>query len=86
MRTKKELNPKLAKLKCGKVFVYLWYNDHRFRYANGTIINQEIFPNHHELLKRDQEAQLLLSAFKLAVRNGWKPAVIKKEKSADNFS
>ena len=79
MRTKKELNPKLAKLKCGKVFVYLWYNDQRFRYANGTIINQEIFPNHHELLKRNQEAQLLLSAFKLAVRNGWKPAVLKKK-------
>ena len=80
MRTKKELNPKLAQLKCGKVFVYLWYNDHRFRYANGTIINQEIFPNHHKQPKRDQEAQLLLSAFRLAVRNGWKPAVIIKKK------
>jgi integrase len=80
MQTKKELNPKLGRLKCGKVFVYLWYKNQRFRYSNGSVINQEIFPNHHEQPRREQEVQLLLSAFKLAVRNEWKPAVLKREK------
>ena len=80
MKVKKELNPKIAKTKHLKYFIYFWYNNERYRYSNGSIINEALYPNHSEVDCRQREAELLRSAFALAIRKGWRPQIrVQKE-------
>ena len=75
MKTKKELQPKIYKSKDEKYLVYFWYSDERHRYSNGSIINEPLYPNHAEIKNRHREAELLRSAFALAIRKGWRPEI-----------
>ena len=77
MKVKKELDPKLGVLTSGTHYIYLWYQGKRYRFNNGKIINQDIYPNHLPIEQRTKEAQVLLIAFTLAVRKGWVPEVRK---------
>ena len=77
MKVKKELDPKLGVLNSGTHYIYLWYQGKRYRFNNGKIINQDIYPNHLPIEQRTKEAQVLLVAFTLAVRKGWVPEVRK---------
>ena len=77
MKVKKELNPKVGILSTGIHYVYLWYEGKRFRYSNGSAIDQNIYPNHLPFDQRFNEVQMLCTAFSLAVRNGWRPEVSK---------
>lgn len=73
MKVKKELEPKITRTKENKYYVYFWYNNERFRFHNGKVIGEALFPNHMDHKKRFQEAELLKGAFSLAIRKGWRP-------------
>ena len=75
MKVKKELVPKLSKLKDGKYYVYLWYNGNRFRYYNANSLGENIAPNTLDEPERKQVAQLLLSSFIVAISKGWRPEI-----------
>ena len=79
MKIKTELNPKVSESNKGVYSVYFWYKNKRFRYANASILGQEIYPNHLRYDQRSKEADLLCSAFELAIRKGWRPKITSKE-------
>ena len=78
MKIKTELNPKISESNKGVYSVYFWYKNKRFRYANASILGQEIYPNHLRYDQRSKEADLLCSAFELALRKGWRPKITSK--------
>lgn len=75
MKVKKELDPKIGVLSSGSHYIYLWYKGKRFRYFNGKTIKENIYPNHLDIGERSDEAEVMLIAFKLAVRKGWVPTM-----------
>lgn len=77
MKIKEELYPKVSISKKGYVTVFFWFHGKRFRYANGNILNEQIFPNHVKGVKKEREAEALCSAFTMAIRNGWRPEKVK---------
>ena len=79
MKTKKELSPKIYKTSSGKYQIHLWYKNKRYRFANGRVIEEELLPNLLEEPEREHMAQLLCSAFQIAIAKGWRPVDKKKE-------
>ena len=75
MKTKNELQPKIYVSQNHKYQIYFWYNDKRYRYSNGSVISEPIYPNHVDLKNRHREANLLRSAFALSIRKGWRPQI-----------
>jgi integrase len=57
----------------GRVFLNIQYQKKRFRYANGKVIGEDIFPNKSSQDRRLEEAEYLRSAFVQAIRAGWTP-------------
>jgi len=82
MKTKKELSPKIYKTKDGRYQIHLWYKNKRYRFANGSAIEENLMPNILEEPERGNMAFLLCSAFQLAIAKGWRP-VDKKKEAAD---
>tara|TARA_Y100000385_G_scaffold263107_1_gene295300 strand:+ start:91 stop:510 length:420 start_codon:yes stop_codon:yes gene_type:complete len=79
MMTKKELSPKIYKTSSGKYQIHFWYKNKRYRFANGRVIEEELLPNLLEEPERERMAQLLCSAFQIAIAKGWRPVDKKKE-------
>jgi len=73
MKVKKELVPKLSKLKNGKYYVFLWYKGKRYRYYNASALGESIAPNALQEPERTEVAALLLSSFIVSVNKGWRP-------------
>ena len=59
--------------------IHLWYKNKRYRFANGRVIEEELLPNLLEEPEREHMAQLLCSAFQIAIAKGWRPLDKKKE-------
>ena len=74
MKPKTDLFPKVAKLSNGKFQIQFWYNNKRYRYANGKPIQQDISPNLCKGVERERKAYLLCSAYILAIDKGWRPS------------
>ena len=79
MKTKKELSLKIYKTKDGRYQIHLWYKNKRYRFANGSAIEENLMPNLLEEPERGNMAFLMCSAFQLAIAKGWRPTDKKKE-------
>ena len=79
MRVKQELVPRVTKKNQTEFLISFWYNEKRYRYSNGQPIDLNLSPNTlPDELRRDK-ANMLCSAFALAIRNGWRPSSIQDE-------
>jgi site-specific recombinase XerD len=81
MKIKSELHPTITKTSKDRYLVNLWYNQKRFRFSCGSVIGLDLYPNQVPLLKRREEAELLLSAFKIEIKKGWIPITKKPQTS-----
>jgi len=84
MKTKKELSPKIYKTKDGRYQIHLWYKNKRYRFANGSAIEENLMPNLLEEPERGNMSFLMCSAFQLAIAKGWQPTD-KKKRMVDNI-
>jgi len=73
MKTKKELFPKVSITTKGHYFVYFWYCNKRYRYANSSCLGKPIYPNLLPFKQRAQEAEKLRLIFFQAIDDGWRP-------------
>ena len=78
MKTKIELFPKISPTKKGHYFVYFWYCNKRYRYANSGCLGLSIYPNLLPLKERVQEAEKLRLSFFRAISDGWRPSAFKE--------
>ena len=79
MRVKQELIPRVTKKNQTEYLISFWYNNKRYRFSNGDPIDLNLSPNISPLKDRQKNADVLCSAFTLAMRNGWRPSVLKEE-------
>lgn len=79
MRVKQELVPQVTKKNQSEFLISFWYNDKRYRYSNGQTINLNLSPNTLPFGLRRDKANMLCSAFSLAIRNGWRPSSVQDE-------
>ena len=77
MKIKCELQPTLTKNSKDRYLISFWYNQKRYRFSSGNAIGLNLYPNQMPVTKRREEAELLLSAFKVEIIKGWRP-IIKK--------
>ena len=77
MKIKNELEPRLSKCSNERYTVNFWFNGKRLRYSSGNVIGLEVYPNQLPIIKRKEQAELLLSAFKVEIKKGWKPELKK---------
>lgn len=75
MKIKCELHPTLTKNSKDLYLISFWYKQKRFRFSNGNSIGLNLYPNQMPVTKRREEAELLLSAFKVEIKKGWRPIV-----------
>jgi len=73
MKTKRELFPKVSITTKGHYFVYFWYCNKRYRYANSSCLGIAVYPNLLPIKQRAQEAEKLRLIFFQAINDGWKP-------------
>lgn len=64
----------------GRVYISVYFNKRRYRYSNGEPIGANLQPNFAPLKDRVKEAELLKSAFEVALRNGWTPEQVEQVK------
>ena len=79
MRVRQELTPRLTKKNQTEYLISFWFNNKRYRFSNGDPIDFNLSPNISPLKDRQKNADVLCSAFTLAIRNGWRPSVLKEE-------
>ena len=79
MRVRQELTPRVTKKNQTEYLISFWYNNKRYRFSNGDPIDFNLSPNIGPLKDRQKNADVLCSAFTLAIRNGWRPSVLKEE-------
>ena len=79
MRVRQELTPRVTKKNQTEYLISFWYNNKRYRFSNGDAIDLNLSPNISPLKDRQKNADVLCSAFTLAIRNGWRPSVLKEE-------
>ena len=73
MKTKRELFPKVSITTKGHYFVYFWYCNKRYRYANSSCLGLSVYPNLLSHKDRAQEAENLRLEFFRAISDGWRP-------------
>ena len=79
MRVKQELVPQVTKKNQTEFLISFWYTDKRYRYSNGQPIDLNLSPNTFPVELRGDKANMLCSAFALAIRNGWRPSSAQEE-------
>ena len=79
MRVKQELVPQVTKKNQTEFLISFWYNDKRYRFSNGQPIDLNLSPNTLPVELRWDKANMLCSAFSLAIRNGWRPSSVQDE-------
>ena len=80
MKTKRELFPKVSITTKGHYFVYFWYCNKRYRYANSSCLGLSVYPNLLSHKDRAQEAENLRLEFFRAISDGWRPETVEKKK------
>ena len=79
MRVKQELVPQVTKKNQTEFLISFWYNNKRYRFSNGQPINLSLSPNTVPIELRRDKANILCSAYSLAIRNGWRPSSVQEE-------
>ena len=79
MRVKQDLVPQVTKKNQSEFLISFWYNDKRYRYSNGQPINLNLSPNTVPIELRRDKANMLCSAYCLAIQNGWRPSSVQDE-------
>ena len=79
MRVKQELVPQVTKKNPTEYLISFWYDNKRFRFGNGQPIDLDLSPNISPLKNRLRQAEVLCSAYTLAIRSGWRPSVFKEQ-------
>ena len=75
MRVKQELVPQVTKKNSTEYLISFWFNNKRFRFSNGRPINLDLSPNTLPLTERLRQAEVLRSAYTIAINDGWRPFV-----------
>ena len=76
MRVKQELTPRVTKKNPTEYLISFWYENKRFRFSNGQAIDLDLSPNTSALIDRLRQAEVLCSAYTIAIRDGWRPSAI----------
>ena len=74
MRVKQELTPRVTKKNSTEYVISFWYDNKRFRFSNGQAIDLDLSPNTSALIDRLRQAEVLCSAYTIAIRDGWRPS------------
>ena len=75
MRLKQELTPQVTKKNNTEFLITFWYKDKRYRFTNGKAIDINLSPNQTPVKGRKRQADVLCSAFTMAIRDGWRPSL-----------
>jgi len=73
MRIKKDLVALITKKSKTEYLISFWYCNKRYRYSNGKVIGLNLSPNLFPVNERLRQAEVLCSAFTMAIREGWRP-------------
>ena len=73
MRIKEELIAQITKKSKTEYLISFWYGNKRYRYSNGKAIGLNLSPNLFPVSERLRQAEVLCSAFTMAIRGGWRP-------------
>ena len=79
MRVKQELVPQVTNKSKTKYLISFWYENKRFRFSNGQPIDLDLSPNVYPLNDRLRQSEVLCSAYTIAIREGWRPSVLKEQ-------
>ena len=79
MRVKQELDPRVTKKTQTEYLISFWYENKRYRFSSGKPIGLDLSPNTFHIATRREKADMLCSAFTLAIRNGWRPSSLQEE-------
>ena len=76
MRIKKDLVAQITKKSKTEYLISFWYVGKRYRYSNGKVIDLNLSPNLFPVNERIRQAEVLCSAFTMAIRAGWRPVEV----------
>ena len=79
MRIKEELIAQMTKKSKTEYLISFWYGNKRYRYSNGKAIGLYLSPNLFPVSERLRQAEVLCSAFTMAIRAGWRPIELEAE-------
>ncbi|MDC1529854.1 site-specific integrase [Schleiferiaceae bacterium] len=82
MRVKQELTPQVTKKNSTEFLITFWYKGKRHRFSNGKAIDINLSPNRIPIKGRKRQAEVLCSAFTMAIIDGWRPIVESKVQEA----
>jgi len=74
MRVRQELTPRVTKKNPKEYLISFWYDNKRFRFSNGKPIEFDLSPNTFPLTQRLRQAEVLCSAYTIAIKDGWRPS------------
>ncbi|MDC0376663.1 site-specific integrase [Schleiferiaceae bacterium] len=78
MRVRQELTPRVTKKNPKEYIISFWYDNKRFRFSNGKPIELDLCPNSLPLTQRLRQAEVLCSAYTIAIKDGWRPSEFNK--------
>ena len=81
MRIKEELIAQITKKSKTEYLISFWYGNKRYRYSNGRAIGLDLSPNLFPVRERVRHAEVLCSAFTMAIREGWRPVEVEERMS-----
>ena len=81
MRIKEELIAQITKKSKTEYLISFWYSNKRYRYSNGKAIGLDLSPNLFPVRERVRQAEVLCSAFTMAIREGWRPVEVEERMS-----
>ncbi|MDC3345884.1 site-specific integrase [Schleiferiaceae bacterium] len=79
LRIKEELIAQITKKSKTEYLISFWYGNKRYRYSNGRAIGLNLSPNLFPVNDRLRQAEVLCSAFTMAIREGWRPIELEAE-------
>lgn len=86
MRIKRELEAQITKKSKTEYLISFWYGGKRYRYSNGKVIDLNLSPNLFPVSERLRQAEVLCSAFTMAIRKGWRPIQLEAEVSISSIA
>ena len=86
MRIKRELEAQITKKSKTEYLISFWFGNKRYRYSNGKVIDLNLSPNLFPVSERLRQAEVLCSAFTMAIREGWRPIQLEAEVTIDSIA
>ena len=86
MRIKEELIAQITKKSKTEYLISFWYGIKRYRYSNGRAIGLDLSPNLFPVRERVRQAEVLCSAFTMAIREGWRPVEVEERMSIGSIA